>query len=117
MGIKEKINQATDKLKVKKAEREHRLLQQKAEVERREAAHLAAEKAAIEAEKCRLLDLDEKELMVELIFAVRGFYARIIELKDRIADIDNEIDSLESRISELEDDIGDLSSESSDETV
>ena len=67
----------------------------------------------IQTEKERLLSLDDKGLMVELILAMRGLYAQIediqfqqITLTSRIEDIESDISSIRSDISDLESRLG-----------
>lgn len=116
MSIRDKFNQAAEKHKLKKAEKEQERLRRRAEEERKEKEQLAAQKAAIEAEKQRLLALDDKEIMVELVFAVRGFYKKMTDLEDCIDEINNDIQSIEGRISYLEYEIENLKTSSSDDS-
>ena len=62
----------------------------------------------------RLCNLNDKELLVELIFAVRGFYKQLIETEDSLQDIADKIDEFEERISHLESDDSECESNSED---
>ena len=115
MSIRDKINQAAEKRKLKKVEEEQERLRWQAEEERKRKEQLAAEKAAIAAEKLRLLALDDKEIMVELVFAIRGFYKKMTDLEDCIDVINNDIQSIEGRISDLEYEMENLKTSSSDD--
>lgn len=69
------------------------------------------EKRKIEEEKERLLSLDEKSLQVEMIFAIRGFYKRFIELEAMQEELDERLYGVESAIAQIESDISSLESE------
>ena len=103
-----KAKRAVDSLKEdmhrKKLEKAYSKKERELEEERLEAERIAREQEELLEEKERLCSLSEKELMVELIYAVRGFYNEFIEIKER------NIELAES-ISDLEDDIEYLRSE------
>jgi len=96
-------------LKNKKDEWQKKRLERAAEEAAREKELLEQEARKIQAEKDRLLSLDDKGLMVELILAMRGLYSQIEEiniqqeaLSAKIADIESDISSIQSDISDLE---------------
>ena len=60
---------------------------------------------SIEDEKQRLLGLDDKALMVELVFAVRGFYSDFQELNKQYSDLHEMVEDFGGRISSIESDI------------
>lgn len=111
--LKENAAKAKEDRRRRKAEKEKVRLQQEIESARREEKRLAEEKAVIEAEKARLLTLSDKEIMVEMIFAIRGFYSRFLELEEEQSFITKRIDDMEDRISDVESDIENLRSSSS----
>mgnify|MGYP003371788009 CR=1 FL=1 len=61
-------------------------------------------------EKERLLSLDDKGLMVELILAVRGLYSQIEYIQSQQESLSERIDDIESDISSIRSDISDLES-------
>lgn len=87
---------------IKKSEKEKIQLEKQAEEAKRKEEMLAAEKARFEEEKQRLLNLSDKELQVEMIFAIRGFYNKVSELEEIQADLVEQIEILESSISEMD---------------
>lgn len=99
MKIKEKFAQRSENSKRRKLEKEKHRTELKAEEARIKQEQVMAEKRAIEDEKNRLLGLDDKSLMVELICAVRGFYSSFKELNERFSDLSDYINELEYRIS------------------
>lgn len=64
----------------------------------------------IQAEKDRLLSLDDKGLMVELILAVRGLYSQMEYIQSQQASLSERVDDIESDISSIRSDISDLES-------
>ena len=64
----------------------------------------------IQAEKDRLLSLDDKGLMVELILAVRGLYSQIEHIQSQQDSFSERVDDIESDISSIRSDISDLES-------
>lgn len=64
----------------------------------------------IQAEKDRLLSLDDKGLMVELILAVRGLYSQIEHIQSQQDSLSERVDDIESDISSIRSDISDLES-------
>ena len=61
-------------------------------------------------EKERLLSLDDKGLMVELILAVRGLYSQIEYIQGQQDSLSERVDNIESDISSIRSDISDLES-------
>ena len=64
----------------------------------------------IQTEKERLLSLDDKGLMVELILAVRGLYSQIEYIQGQQDSLSERVDDIESDISSIRSDISDLES-------
>lgn len=60
--------------------------------------------------KDRLLSLDDKGLMVELILAVRGLYSQIEHIQSQQDSLSERVDDIESDISSIRSDISDLES-------
>ena len=69
------------------------------------------EKIKLQLEKERLLSLDNKELLVELIFAVRGFYNQVEQIEKKQSELADKIVGIESYLADLELDICNLESE------
>ena len=83
-------------------------LKKEAENLRHEQARIEAKEKALETEKAKLLQMDNKELMVELIFAIRGFYAEFLELKTLHNEMAETLEDVENRLRDLEIDVDDL---------
>ena len=115
MKLKDRFAQYGESAKLKKLEVEKHRTERKAEKARKEQEQVIAEKQAIEDEKNRLLALDDKTLMVELIFAVRGFYSKYQELDMRCSELHDLVDELEDRIISVESDIGSLKTTQSED--
>ena len=62
----------------------------------------------LQAEKDRLLSLDDKGLMVEMILAVRGLYSQIEYIQSQQDSLTERIDDIEADISSIRSDISDL---------
>ena len=75
MKLKDKFVQISENAKLRKLEKAKLLDERKVEEARKAQQKLMTEIQSIEDEKQRLLGLDDKALMVELVFAVRGFYS------------------------------------------
>ena len=71
---------------------------------RGEAERLAKEEAEIQAEKDSLMNLSEKELLVEAVMALRGLYSRIEELEEAYEDLDETVLSLKKDIKSVKTD-------------
>ena len=70
----------------------------------RKAERLAQEEAEIQAEKDNLMNLSEKELLVEVVMALRGLYSRIEELEEAYEDLDENVSSLKRDIKSVKTD-------------
>lgn len=81
------------------------------EEERRKAERMKAEEEALNAEYDRLLDLDDKQLMTELIFAVRGFYSEMESIKVNSIRLSERLDELEDEVGRLESELSSFSEE------
>ena len=73
-----------------------------------EQKKIEKEKRKIEEEKNRLIQMDNKELFVEAIFALRGLYNKIEKIEIQQKELASKINSLEINISCLESDINNL---------
>ena len=74
MKLKDKFEQISNNAKLRKLERAKLCNEREVEETRKAQQKVMTEKQDIENEKQRLLGLDDKALIVELVFAVRGFY-------------------------------------------
>ena len=97
--------------KLEKAAAKERQRQEELKVE---IMKLEAEKAKIEAEKERLKQLGEKDLMVELIFAIRGVYSQFASLVNKCEELAIKVGDCEATIRSLEYDINSLQIQISD---
>ena len=95
--VQESLKRSKDERQKKRLEKERLRLEKAAAEAAREEERLQQEAQKIQTEKERLLSLDDKGLMVELILAMRGLYAQIediqfqqITLTSRIEDIESE---------------------------
>ncbi len=92
------IKHSIDKVKSKKAYvKKKKLLEE----ERQKEEYNRAKQEALQAEYDRLSALDNKQLMTELIFAVRGFYSEFEEVKENSMQLMERIEELESDVSSL----------------
>ena len=87
------------RLEQEQAEEAVRLAKERAE----EAARIERER--IQAEKEALMQLSDKELLVEMIMAIRGYNTRIDELGEQIDNIGSALSSLESDVECLSSDV------------
>ena len=69
---------------------------------------LQEEAQKIQNEKERLLALDEKGLMEELILAIRGIYSQIENIQIQQAILSDKIENIESDIRSIQEDISDI---------
>lgn len=99
------LNNITRQYKIKTEERK------RMEAEKRIEEELM-EQARIKAEKDALLNLSEKELMVEAIMALRGYNLRITKIESQQVDIEDRLDSLESDITDIEFNLQNIKDES-----
>lgn len=86
------------------------MLEKEAEELRVRQERLEQERMALEMEKNRLLQLDDKALMVELIFAVRGFHEELSAIKERQGELESDLADLDERLDSLADDVDALES-------
>lgn len=107
--LQENIKRGRDERSRRKLEKELEQLEREAAEAQRRSEQLQAEQQRVQAEKERLLALDDKALMVELIFAARGLHSRLesVEaqqayLSQAIDDIRDDIDSVRADIAQLE---------------
>ena len=85
----ERKKEEKERLKKEQQEQAERLERERKDIEaRREAERRATEEAKIQAEKEFLMSLSEKELLVEIVMALRGLYSRIEEIEEEYADLD-----------------------------
>ena len=73
-----------------------------------EKEHLRQKMQKIQAEKERLLALDEKGLMVELILAMRGLYSQVEDIRIQQEVLSDKIEDIESDICSIQEDISDI---------
>ena len=99
--IKENAAKVKEERQKTKARKEQERLEYEARKTKREQERLAKEEAKLKAEKVRLLELSDKEIMVELVFAIRGF-------QERLSDVETVQVDLESKLEQIENDILDL---------
>ena len=108
MKLKDKFVQISENAKLRKLEKAKLLDERKVEEARKAQQKVMTEKQDIENEKQRLLGLDDKALIVELVFAVRGFYSNYQELDKQCSDLHEMVEELEDRIISIESDIENL---------
>jgi len=65
---------------------------------RAEAERIAAEEERIQNEKDALMNLSEKELLVEAVMALRGLYSRIKDLEESYEDLDDTVSNLKKEL-------------------
>lgn len=102
-GIKDKID--ATKLELAYSKKKKSFEQEKMEEEQN-----AKEQAIFQEEYERLSGLDEKQLMVEMVFAIRGFYSEVETLKNnqkdmvkRMASLELDMDRLQKELEVLKD--------------
>ena len=105
MKLKDKFVQISENAKLRKLEKAKLLDERKVEEARKAQQKLMTEIQSIEDEKQRLLGLDDKALMVELVFAVRGFYSDFQELNKQCSDLHEMVEDFGGRITSIESDI------------
>lgn len=106
--IKQALSSFRDEHARKKAVKQQAKIEKEAEILRKEQEQIEKAQKELETEKAELLQMSDKELMVELIFAVRGFYAKFQELKLSQKVVEDTLEDVEIRLSELETDVSDL---------
>ena len=100
-AVKEKAQQAQERIKQKSLERKRKKVERELERKQEIEAQIAYEKSLYEEEKNRLVSLSEKELIAEGILAIRGFYNEFIELKEAQEELENDIARLESILEDI----------------
>ena len=97
-GIKDKID--ATKMEVAYSKKKKDLEQEKMEEEQN-----AKEQAIFQEEYNRLSALDDKQLMVEMVFAIRGFYSEVETLKKEQKEMVKRMAGLEADMSRLQKDL------------
>lgn len=104
-NIKKKVSDTKENHRLRKIERERIAKEEMVKKETAAAEKLRKESQAILEERERLIDLDNKELMVEAVLAIRGFYSRYLEIQDELEFVQNRITEIERDIESLRDEI------------
>jgi len=98
----ERKKEEKEQLKKQQKELAEKQEQERMEMEiQREAERLAKEEAEIQAEKENLMSLSEKELLVEIVMALRGLYSRIEELEVAHEELDDEVWNLKKEVKDV----------------
>ncbi len=97
-----------EKVKHKRSERKLEKEKKALRMKELEKQRIEIEKQKIEKEEERLRNLDSKEVQVELIKAMRGFYRQFEELQEITNELEQEIQTLKINISFLEDKVNDI---------
>ena len=96
--VKDKISGIKEDAQRRRVER-IRIAQEKAEEEVR------LERERIQAEKDALLALSEKEIMIEIVLALKGYNTRLCSIEERQDELEYSVGSLELRVDSLESNI------------
>jgi len=99
--MKNLAGKAVDDYKRMSTERRVKKLEEQLRQDKEEQERLTLDRKAIEDERARLVEMTEKELMVEVILAIRGLYHEFAALKDKQTDLTNEITALENDLSSM----------------
>lgn len=94
--VQESLKRSKDERQKKRLEKERLRLEKAAAEAAREEERLQQEAQKIQTEKERLLSLDDKGLMVELILAMRGLYAQIEDIQFQQITLTSRIEDIES---------------------
>lgn len=105
MKLKNRLEQISNFAKLRKLEKAKLCNEREVEETRKAQQKVMTEIQSIEDEKQRLLGLDDKALMVELVFAVRGFYSDFQELNKQCSDLHEMVEDFGGRITSIESDI------------
>lgn len=98
----ERKKEEKERLKKEQQEQAERLELERKDIEaRREAERRATEEAKIQAEKEFLMSLSEKELLVEIVMALRGLYSRIEEIEEEYADLDEAVSVMKGELKSM----------------
>lgn len=106
--VKQGLSSFKDEYERKKQIKEQIKLAEEEEELRQKQEQNAKEQRILEAERTKLLQMNEKELAAELIFAVRGFYAEFQALKESQIEIEEALKNVKARLSALEMHVDDL---------
>lgn len=106
--IKDKYLKYKEDKHLKKLQKQKEIMEKEREHILEEEKQIEIEKRKLAKEKEQLLSLDEKELFVELIFAVRGFYAEYSKLVDNQKIMREKIDELEITICDIYSEIAEV---------
>lgn len=106
--VQENLQRRGNEWQQRKLTKKKERLERAAEQAAYEQAQLEEEKTAILKERERLLSLDEKALMVEMILAMRGLYATIKDIEKQQEVLTGNIEDMESDIYRLENDLLEL---------
>ena len=98
---KQAVGDIKENIHKKKIQRTYSKKQKQLEEQLKEDERIKQEQQKLKAEYDRLSALDEKQMMVELIFAVRGFYSEMESLKIEYQELTSRINGLESDIESL----------------
>ena len=79
--VQERLKRGKEEWQKKQLGKKRERLEKAAREAAQEKEHLRQEMQKIQAEKERLLALDEKGLMVELILAMRGLYSQVEDIR------------------------------------
>ena len=98
----ERKKEEKERLKKEQQEQAESLERERKDIEaRREAERRATEEAKIQAEKEFLMSLSEKELLVEIVMALRGLYSRIEEIEEEYADLDEAVSVMKGELKSM----------------
>jgi predicted nucleic acid-binding Zn-ribbon protein len=112
--IQKEIKKKQDNYKIKRLKEEKNKLNNSIEQASFEQEKLQEQEKEINQEREQLLQLDDKNLKVELILAMRGVYNQIVDISTAQKNLSDEIKKLQERIAVIEDDISSLEDHVSD---
>lgn len=93
---------------IRKNEKKRKKLEEEANQDILKQQMIEKKKEKIQLEKDRLLSLNDKELMVESIFAIRGFYNKVSKIESQQEEIIDRIKQIEADLASLESDVSNL---------
>lgn len=106
--VKDKANDIVEKRRQHQLEKRQREQEYALRKAQEEQERLKEEEARIAAERERLINLDNKEILAEAILAIRGFYQEHIEIKSRLEEAESDISELESDLSSIRSELAEL---------
>lgn len=115
--VKDHAEKVADERRERRRLKELQLQEEKLRKIKEEEEKAATAAQQIQQEKERLLQLNKEEMLVEAIFAIRGFYNEFLTLKEEQRALAERVEELESDVEALsysnydEDDIKELRSE------